>query len=108
MAGGVNDTGPTSSLDIFWLPWLRAARLAARQRYAARDAGLIRKSVIFFEKIDYDHRPWSASPTPPAMVDLGHFGILADGRPIRLGGRAFDLLLDLINAGSMHSSDISS
>jgi hypothetical protein len=27
------------------------------------------------------------------MVELDRFGILADGRPIRLGGRAFDVLL---------------
>jgi len=26
------------------------------------------------------------------MVAVGRFGIVADGRPIRLGGRAFDLL----------------
>ena len=40
---------------------------------------------------------------PPAIIEFGHFSILphrrqllADGRPIRLGGRAFDLLLALI------------
>jgi hypothetical protein len=27
------------------------------------------------------------------MVEFGRFGILADGRPIRLGGRAFDVLM---------------
>jgi hypothetical protein len=54
--------------------------------------------VIFFENIDDNHRPWFASATPPAMVALGHFGILADGRPMRVGGRAFDLLL--MNTGS--------
>ena len=41
----------------------------------------------------------------PEAVEFGRFGILphrrqllADGRPIRLGGRAFDLLLALIEA----------
>ena len=32
------------------------------------------------------------------MVEFGRFGILADGRPIRLGGRAFDVLMALIEA----------
>jgi predicted ATPase/DNA-binding winged helix-turn-helix (wHTH) protein len=42
---------------------------------------------------------------PPAIIEFGHFSILprrrqllADGRPIRLGGRAFDLLLALIES----------
>jgi hypothetical protein len=59
---------------------------------------LIRKSVIFFENMDYNHRPQLASPTPPAMVEFGPFGILADGRPLRLDARAFDVLLALIEA----------
>ena len=29
------------------------------------------------------------------MVEFGRFGILADGRPIRLGARAFDVLMRL-------------
>ena len=40
---------------------------------------------------------------PPAIIEFGHFSILphrrqllAHGRPVRLGGRAFDLLLALI------------
>ena len=32
------------------------------------------------------------------MVEFGRFGILADGGPIRLGGRAFDVLTALIEA----------
>jgi len=60
--------------------------------------GLIRKSVIFFENMDDDHSPQVASPIPPAMVEFGRFGTLADGRPIRLGGRAFDVLMALIEA----------
>ncbi len=32
------------------------------------------------------------------MVELGRFGILADGRPIRLGGRVFDVLMAVIDA----------
>jgi DNA-binding response OmpR family regulator len=32
------------------------------------------------------------------MVECGGFGILADGRPIRLGRRAFDVLTALIEA----------
>ena len=42
---------------------------------------------------------------PPAIIEFGRFGILphrrqllADGRPIRLGGRSFDLLLALLEA----------
>ena len=42
---------------------------------------------------------------PPAIIEFGHFSILphrrqllAEGRPVRLGGRAFDLLLALIEA----------
>jgi hypothetical protein len=42
---------------------------------------------------------------PPAIIEFGRFGILphrrqllADGRPIRLGGRGFDLLLALLEA----------
>jgi TolB-like protein/predicted ATPase/class 3 adenylate cyclase/Flp pilus assembly protein TadD len=42
---------------------------------------------------------------PPAIIEFGHFSILphrrqllAKGQPIRLGGRAFDLLLALIEA----------
>jgi DNA-binding winged helix-turn-helix (wHTH) protein len=42
---------------------------------------------------------------PPASIAFGHFSIfphrrqlLADGRPITLGGRAFDVLLALIEA----------
>src|SRR5215469_4957864 len=41
----------------------------------------------------------------PAIIEFGHFSILphrrqllAEGRPIRLGGRAFDLLLAVIEA----------
>jgi hypothetical protein len=60
--------------------------------------GLIRKSVIFFENIDFNHRRYFAYATPPAMTEFGRFGILADGRPIRLGGRAFDVLMALIEA----------
>jgi DNA-binding winged helix-turn-helix (wHTH) protein len=40
---------------------------------------------------------------PPAIIEFGHFSILphrrqllAEGRPVRLGGRAFDLLLALL------------
>ena len=32
------------------------------------------------------------------MVEFGRFGIFADGRPIRLGGRVFDVLTRLIEA----------
>jgi DNA-binding winged helix-turn-helix (wHTH) protein len=42
---------------------------------------------------------------PPAIIEFGNFSLvphrrqlLADGQPIRLGGRAFDLLLALIEA----------
>jgi len=41
----------------------------------------------------------------PAIIEFGHFSILphrrqllAEGRPVRLGGRAFDLLLALLEA----------
>jgi DNA-binding winged helix-turn-helix (wHTH) protein len=40
------------------------------------------------------------------MAEFGRFGILADGRPIRLGGRAFDVLMALIEAsGAVVSKD---
>jgi hypothetical protein len=52
--------------------------------------------VIFFENIDDNHRSWFASATRPAMVARGRFAILADGRPIRPGGRAFDAVMALI------------
>jgi predicted ATPase/DNA-binding winged helix-turn-helix (wHTH) protein len=50
---------------------------------------------------------------PPAIIEFGHFSILphrrelrADGRPIRLGGRAFDVLTALIEAsGAVVSKD---
>jgi DNA-binding winged helix-turn-helix (wHTH) protein len=50
---------------------------------------------------------------PPAIIEFGHFSILphrrelrADGRPIRLGGRAFDVLTALIEAsGGVVSKD---
>jgi DNA-binding winged helix-turn-helix (wHTH) protein len=32
------------------------------------------------------------------MVEFGRFGILVDGRPIRLGGCVFDVLMALIEA----------
>ena len=42
---------------------------------------------------------------PPAMIEFGHFSILphrrqllAEGRPIKLGGRAFDLLVALMTS----------
>jgi DNA-binding winged helix-turn-helix (wHTH) protein len=42
---------------------------------------------------------------PPAIIEFGHFRIfphrrqlLADGQPIALGGRAFDVLMALVNA----------
>jgi len=33
-----------------------------------------------------------------AMMELRRFGILADGRPIRVGGRGFDVLMTRIEA----------
>jgi hypothetical protein len=60
--------------------------------------GLIRKSVIFSENIDDNHRSWFASPTPPAMMEFGCFGFLAEDRPIRLADRAFRLLFTLIES----------
>jgi DNA-binding winged helix-turn-helix (wHTH) protein len=53
-----------------------------------------------------------ASETP-AVIEFGHFGIvphrrelLADGRPVNLGGRAFDMLMALIDArGEVVSKD---
>ena len=42
---------------------------------------------------------------PPAIIEFGHFSIfphrrqlLVDGRPIALGGRAFDVLMALVEA----------
>ena len=50
---------------------------------------------------------------PAAIIEFGHFSILphrrelrAEGRPIRLGGRAFDVLTTLIEAsGAVVSRD---
>jgi DNA-binding response OmpR family regulator len=50
---------------------------------------------------------------PPAIIEFGHFSIfphrrqlLSDGRPITLGGRAFDVLMTLIEAsGAVVSKD---
>jgi len=51
----------------------------------------------------------------PAIIEFGHFRILphrrqllAEGRPIRLGGRAFDLLLALMEASGRWSARTSS
>jgi DNA-binding winged helix-turn-helix (wHTH) protein len=49
----------------------------------------------------------------PAIIEFGHFSILphrrqllADGQPMRLGGRAFDVLMALIEAsGTVVSKD---
>ena len=49
----------------------------------------------------------------PAIIEFGHFSIfphrrqlLADGRPITLGGRAFDVLMALVEAsGAVVSKD---
>ena len=39
-------------------------------------------------------------------MEFGRFGILVDGRPIRLGGRVFDVLMALIKAsGAVVSKD---
>jgi DNA-binding winged helix-turn-helix (wHTH) protein len=39
-------------------------------------------------------------------VEFGGFGILADRRPIRFGGRAFDVLIALLEAsGAVVSTD---
>jgi hypothetical protein len=62
---------------------------------------LLRKSVVFFENIDFNHRPYFASATPPAMVEFGRFGILADGRSITFGRRAFDTLMALIETSGV-------
>ena len=51
---------------------------------------------------------------PPAIIQFGHFSIFPHrrelrgaGRPIRLGGRAFDVLMALIEAsGSVVTKDI--
>ena len=64
----------------------------------ARMRGLIRKSVIFFENMDCNHRPLFASSTPPAMVEFGLSGSWPMAGPIKLGGHAFDALTALIEA----------
>jgi hypothetical protein len=38
------------------------------------------------------------------MVEFGRFGILANGRPIRLGGRAFDVLMALVEVSGTGSA----
>jgi hypothetical protein len=52
--------------------------------------------MIFFENLDHNHRPWFASPGPPAMVEFGRFGTLAERQPIRPGSYALDVLMALI------------
>jgi hypothetical protein len=54
----------------------------------------LRKSVISSGNMVYNCRPWSRLSDPPAIIEFGSFSILphrrqllADGRPIRLGGR---------------------
>ena len=50
---------------------------------------------------------------PPAIIEFGRFSILphrrqllVEGRPLRLGGRAFDLLLALVETpGAVVSKD---
>jgi hypothetical protein len=39
------------------------------------------------------------------MVEFGRFEILADGRPIRLGGRACGLRKSMISSGNMVYDD---
>ena len=73
----------------------------------ARRAGL-RKSAKIYDFLRQHGLQWSAMvrlSDPPAIIEFGHFSILphrrqlfVEGRPIRLGGRAFDLLLALIEA----------
>jgi DNA-binding response OmpR family regulator len=48
---------------------------------------------------------------PPAIIEFGHFSILphrrqllAEGRPISLGGRAFDVLMALVEASGTGSA----
>src|SRR6516165_2618642 len=53
-----------------------------------RMRGLIRKSVIFFENIDSQSSPVIQLCDPACDGGVRPFGILADGRPIRLGGHA--------------------
>ena len=77
---------------------------AALRKGLALPAPGLRKSMIFptiWSIIWVMVRPFD----PPAIIEFGRFGILphsrqllADGRPIRLGGRGFDLLLALIEA----------
>src|SRR5262249_41241381 len=92
--------------------WVLLRRLLAARRPAARVGridkamqprmrGLIRRSVIFFENIDDNHRLLFVAPTPPAMVEFGRFGTLADGRPLRAGGPACALRKSVISWGYM-------
>jgi DNA-binding winged helix-turn-helix (wHTH) protein/predicted ATPase/class 3 adenylate cyclase len=73
----------------------------------ARLMGL-RKSAKIYDFLRQHGLQWPAMvrlSDPPAIIEFGHFSILphrrqllAEGRPLRLGGRAFDLLLALIEA----------
>src|SRR6516162_5834915 len=68
----------------------------------------LRKSAKIYDFLRQHGLQWSAMvrpSDPPAIIEFGHFSILphrrqllVEGRPIRLGGRAFDLLLALIDA----------
>jgi hypothetical protein len=84
--------------NIFWLPRPLAARLATLTTYAAPDAGSNSKLCDFLQKYRSPSLPLVRLSDPPAMVEFGRFGILANGRPITLGGRAFDVLMALTEA----------
>src|SRR6202012_4330100 len=76
-----------------------------RQRYAGSDAASFPEICDFLRKYGLQLPVMLRLSNPPAIIEFGHFSILphrrqllAEGRPIRLGGRAFDLLLALIEA----------
>jgi len=67
-------------------------------------AGL-QKSVISSGNMVYSRELMARPSDPPTIIEFGHFSILphrrqllAEGRQIKLGGRAFDLLLALLEA----------
>jgi hypothetical protein len=70
---------------------LRAGR-PHQQSYAASDAASSPKICDFLRKYGLQSPPAVRLSDPARDGGVWRFGILADGRPIRFGGRGFDVL----------------
>ena len=79
--------------------------VCARLRYEGGARVAAAKICDLLVKHDLQSPTMLCLSDPPAIIEFGHFStfphrrqLLADGRPITLGGRAFDVLLALIEA----------